>query len=87
MAIPYIIIIIVVTILVLVLICMCAKLRIHSQKLLRLQTEAADRAEVERRERIEANRISNERTASLVRILENRRIDNVMGSDQITLNI
>ena len=87
MSIPYIIIIIVGTILVLVLICMCVMMRRHSQELQRLQMEAADQAELERRERIEANRISDERTASLVRILENRRNENMMGPDRTTLNI
>ena len=49
--------------------------------------EAADQAELDRRERIEANRISDERTASLVGMLKDRRIENMIGPDQISLNI
>ena len=53
----------------------------------RLQTETAEKAELDRRTRIESDRATQERTASMIRILEDRQVENMMGPSRMILNV
>ena len=62
-------------------------LRSQKREMQRLQTETAEKAELDRRTRIESDRATQERTASMIRILEDRQVENMMGPSRMILNV